>query len=70
MAGAHVSLEWQVLTGESWSEVVARPLILGVDSNAPVSNGIVSSIFFISFLMVNPHLSEHLPLASLLCPSI
>jgi len=45
---------WQVLTGESWSEAVARPLIFGTDSiyaeaNAPW----IASFYFVSFLMVN-----------------
>jgi len=45
---------WQVLTGESWSEAVARPLIFGVDQkNSPSSNHVIASIFFVTFLMIN-----------------
>jgi len=45
---------WQVLTGESWSEAIARPLIFGVDENyAPSSNAGIASLFFVSFLMIN-----------------
>merc|ERR1719230_2200061 len=44
---------WQVLTGESWSEAVARPLIFGMDeTNSPSSNHIIASIFFVTFLMI------------------
>lgn len=45
---------WQVLTGESWSEAIARPLIFGVDEiYAPSSNAGIAALFFVSFLMVN-----------------
>ena len=38
---------FQVMTGESWSEAVARPLIFGLYRNA-----IFVSIFFVSFIML------------------
>ena len=42
----------QVLTGESWSEVVARPILFGWDDYGPASI-YLSTIFFISFVLVN-----------------
>jgi len=36
-----------VMTGESWSEAIARPLIFGLYDNA-----ITASVFFVSFLVV------------------
>merc|ERR1719453_2311594 len=45
---------FQVLTGESWSEVIARPLVYGTDDNhAPSSNAVIASIFFVVFLLLN-----------------
>ena len=38
---------FQVMTGESWSEVVARPLLFGFDRNA-----VVVAIFFVSFILL------------------
>ena len=43
-----------MLTGESWSEVIARPLVYGTDDNhAPSSNAVIASIFFVVFLLLN-----------------
>jgi len=43
-----------VLTGESWSEAIARPLVFGTDDiNAPSSNSIIVSVFFVVFLLLN-----------------
>merc|ERR1712032_636261 len=39
---------FQVMTGESWSEAVARPLLFGWST----SNGAVVGIFFVSFMML------------------
>lgn len=38
---------FQVMTGESWAEAIARPLIFGLESNA-----IISTIFFVSFIIL------------------
>ena len=44
----------QVLTGESWSEAIARPLVYGTDSvNAPSSNAVIAAVFFVIFLLLN-----------------
>ena len=37
----------QVMTGESWSEAVARPLVFGYGRNAATA-----SIYFVSFIIV------------------
>eukprot|EP00439_Symbiodinium_sp_Y106_P054225 s710_g7.t1 len=42
---------WQVLTGESWSEMIARPLMFGYETPARFS-GIKVGVFFVSFLVV------------------
>jgi len=39
---------FQVMTGESWSEAVARPLLFGLDK----SNGILVTIYYISFVLI------------------
>jgi len=39
---------FQVMTGESWSEAVARPLIFGLHRD----NAFVASAFFVSFILV------------------
>jgi len=39
---------FQVMTGESWSEAVARPLMFGLEK----TNGIQVSIFFVSYMML------------------
>jgi len=41
---------FQVLTGESWSEAVVRPLLMGSDDNS-VSPGVVA-LFFVSFIVL------------------
>lgn len=41
---------FQVLTGESWSEAVARPLIFGRDGDS--SPSWFSAIFFVSFILL------------------
>jgi len=43
---------FQVLTGESWAEVVARPIIFGWEDYGPVSV-FISALYFISFVLVN-----------------
>ena len=45
---------FQVLTGESWSEAIARPLIFGLYNNSITAAAyFVSFIFLCSFLMLN-----------------
>jgi len=45
---------FQVLTGESWSEAIARPLIMGADEiNAGAVSPFIASIFFIVFILLN-----------------
>lgn len=39
---------FQVMTGESWSEAIARPLIFGYSQ----TDAIVSGIFFVSFIII------------------
>jgi len=39
---------FQVMTGESWAEAVARPLLFGHDPN----NGILASFFYVSFILI------------------
>ena len=43
-----------MLTGESWSEAIARPLIMGADEiNAGAVSPFIASIFFIVFILLN-----------------
>ena len=42
---------FQVLTGESWSEAVARPVLFGWDDYGPISI-YLSSLYFISFVVI------------------
>merc|ERR1712037_520930 len=39
---------FQVMTGESWSEAIARPLLFGWSTN----NAVVVGVFFVSFIML------------------
>ena len=39
---------FQVMTGESWSEAVARPLLFGLHNK----NAVVATVFFVSFVIV------------------
>jgi len=48
---------FQVLTGESWSEAVARPVLFGWDSKNEGGYGgisvVLSAFYFISFVLIN-----------------
>uniref|UniRef100_A0A7S2BAX5 EF-hand domain-containing protein n=2 Tax=Haptolina brevifila TaxID=156173 RepID=A0A7S2BAX5_9EUKA len=39
---------FQVMTGESWSEAIARPLLFGLDSN----NGVIVTLYYVSFILI------------------
>ena len=43
---------FQVLTGESWSEVIARPVLFGWKDYDPLSS-FLSALFFVSFVLIN-----------------
>ena len=43
---------FQILTGESWSEAIARPVLFGWDDYGSISI-YISSLFFISFVLIN-----------------
>merc|ERR1719281_1729836 len=53
---------FQVLTGESWSEAIARPLIHSKET----STGIGSAFFFVSFIVINQILLINVVVAVLL----
>jgi len=52
---------FQVMTGESWSEAVARPLIFGYATNAATA-----SVFFVSFIIVTQMVLVNVVVAVLL----
>eukprot|EP00931_Biecheleriopsis_adriatica_P068438 TRINITY_DN42391_c0_g1_i1.p1 TRINITY_DN42391_c0_g1~~TRINITY_DN42391_c0_g1_i1.p1 ORF type:complete len:493 (+),score=93.05 TRINITY_DN42391_c0_g1_i1:111-1589(+) len=56
---------WQVLTGESWSEAIARPLMFGYETPARAS-GLKVGIFFTSFLIVTQIVMVNVVVAVLL----
>ena len=55
----------QVLTGESWSEAIARPVLFGWDDYGGASI-YLSSIFFISFVVINAFILFNVFIAVLL----
>jgi len=56
---------FQVLTGESWSEAIARPVLFGWDDYGAASI-YLSSIFFISFVVINAFILFNVFIAVLL----
>ena len=44
---------FQVLTGESWAEGVARPILFGWDEYGKGFSAFLSAFFFISFMLIN-----------------
>jgi len=56
---------FQVLTGESWSEAIARPVLFGWDDYGSASI-YLSSIFFISFVVINAFILFNVFIAVLL----
>ena len=42
-----------MLTGESWAEGVARPILFGWDEYGKGFSPVLSSVFFISFMLIN-----------------
>eukprot|EP00931_Biecheleriopsis_adriatica_P043739 TRINITY_DN24994_c0_g1_i2.p1 TRINITY_DN24994_c0_g1~~TRINITY_DN24994_c0_g1_i2.p1 ORF type:complete len:464 (-),score=76.06 TRINITY_DN24994_c0_g1_i2:114-1505(-) len=56
---------WQVLTGESWSEAIARPLMFGYETPARLS-GLKVGVFFTSFLVITQIVMVNVVVAVLL----
>jgi hypothetical protein len=57
------AISLQVLTGESWSEAVVRPLVFGV---SPYSNAVVVSVFFVSYILLTQVVLQNVVVAVLL----
>ena len=53
---------FQVLTGESWSEAVARPLIFG----HPPENALIAAVFFTSFILLTAIILQNVVVTVLL----
>ena len=43
---------FQILTGESWSEAIARPILFGWNDYGPISI-YLSAVYFILFVLIN-----------------
>eukprot|EP00931_Biecheleriopsis_adriatica_P038233 TRINITY_DN21921_c0_g1_i1.p1 TRINITY_DN21921_c0_g1~~TRINITY_DN21921_c0_g1_i1.p1 ORF type:complete len:464 (+),score=86.05 TRINITY_DN21921_c0_g1_i1:148-1539(+) len=56
---------WQVVTGESWSEAIARPLMFGWEVPARTS-GVKVAVFFVSFLVITQIIMLNVVIAVLL----
>jgi len=53
---------FQVMTGESWSEACARPLLFGLEQN----NGVQVGVFYISYIMIMQFVMMNVVVAVLL----
>ena len=52
----------QVLTGESWADLIARPLILGIG----IQREIEVTVFFVSFILINSFVLVNIVVGKLL----